>query len=210
MPIPTTCFVDVVLMPIPVWIYLLLVPALFALSHHQRRKRFSPSALLIRSIPRKTWQRTTVLVIYYALLLANILMQTLDIVRLALTDLGIGLLPFIYVGLLLALGLHATNGCWERIENGYWVSANVFLWVGLMAFSAVKTVGLRYMENKGLDRIPSKYPTSDQVLDLAVSSGVYLVLAGLEVGLAFWRRRRIVGGRRSEDRESEDLQSWEK
>lgn len=54
--------------------------------------------------------------------------------------------------------------------------------------SVVKVVGLVKM---GIDgRKGSKYPVSDQVIDVAVMAGVYAVIGILEVVLAFWRVRR--------------------
>jgi hypothetical protein len=54
--------------------------------------------------------------------------------------------------------------------------------------SAVKVAGLVRM---GIDgRKGSKYPVSDQVIDVAVMAGVYAVIALLELGLRFWRASR--------------------
>jgi hypothetical protein len=127
-------------------------------------------------------------VIYYLLLIANILMQTLEIVRLCLIYYGIGLLPFSYVALIIGLILHATNGLFGRIEGRMWSGANTLVWIGLLAMDVVKTAGLVKMENNGIYRTGSKYPMSDQVIDVAVMAGVYLAIAILEVWLGLWRR----------------------
>lgn len=58
---------------------------------------------------------------------------------------------------------------------------------------AVKVVGL---SKEGINgRKGSKYPISDQVIDVAVMAGVYAVIAILELVLGFWRalRRASVG-----------------
>jgi len=117
-------------------------------------------------------------------------MQTLEIVRLCLISFGIGLLPFTYVGLLIGLLLHATNGIFGRIGSWSWIGANVFVWIGLMSMSVVKTVGLVYQQNNGVKRVGSKYPVSDQIIDVAVMAGVYVVLAALELWLGIWRAAR--------------------
>ncbi len=59
------------------------------------------------------------------------------------------------------------------------------VWLGGMAVSIVKVVGLD--REDGL-RKGSKYPMSDQVLDVAVIAGVYGVIAALE--LVTWLLRR--------------------
>jgi hypothetical protein len=115
-------------------------------------------------------------------------MVTLEIVRLSLIYYGIGLLPFSYVALIIGFILHATNGLKGRIERRMWRGANTFVWVGLLAVSVVKTAGLVMMENNGIYRTGSKYPMSDQVIDVGVMAGVYLVIAVLEVWLGLWRR----------------------
>lgn len=61
--------------------------------------------------------------------------------------------------------------------------------------SAVKVVGLSkegIMARKG-----SKYPMSDQVIDIAVMAGVYAVIAILEMVLGFWRALRRASSRES-------------
>jgi hypothetical protein len=115
-------------------------------------------------------------------------MQTLEIVRLCLIYYGIGLLPFSYVALIIGLILHATNGLFGRIEGRMWRGANTLVWIGLLAMDVVKTAGLVKMENNGIYRTGSKYPMSDQVIDVAVMAGVYLAIAILEVWLGLWRR----------------------
>lgn len=118
-------------------------------------------------------------------------MQTLEIVRLELLHFGIGLLPFSYVGLLLGAALHVSSGVRGHIRA--WQVVNAVLWLGGMAVSVVQVVGL---DNEGINgRKGTKYPVSDQVIDVAVMAGVYAVIALLELGLGVWNVKRN-GGRR--------------
>ena len=113
-------------------------------------------------------------------------MQTLEIVRLSLIHFGIGLLPFSYVGLLLGLALHWSRGFQSRIR--FWQAINAVIWVGGMIMAVVKVVGL---VKEGINgRKGSKYPVSDQVIDVAVIAGVYAVIAVLEGVLDVWRAHR--------------------
>jgi hypothetical protein len=122
-------------------------------------------------------------------------MQTLEIVRLELIHFGIGLLPFAYVGLLVAVGLHWTEGVKGRIRG--WQGVNAVIWVGGVAVSAIKVVGL---SKEGINgRKGSKYPISDQVTDVAVMAGVYAVLAILELLLGLWRALRRARACREEE-----------
>ena len=122
-------------------------------------------------------------------------MQTLEIVRLELIHFGIGLLPFAYVGLLFAAALHWTEGVKGRIRG--WQAINAVVWVGGVVMSVIKVVGI---SKEGINgRKGSKYPISDQVIDVAVMTGVYAVLAILELVLGFWRAsRRASAGRGKE------------
>jgi hypothetical protein len=126
---------------------------------------------------------------YYAFILANILMETLEIVRLELINYGIGLSPFVYVGLLGGAFLHFSNGIWGRVP--YWVFANlILLWTGGFVMTIVQVAGLAM---EGLDRKGSKYPLSDQITDVSVIAAVYVVIAALEVVLLVCdgKRRRV-------------------
>lgn len=113
-------------------------------------------------------------------------MQTLEIVRLELLRFGIGLQPFTYVGLILGALLHWSEGARGRIKG--WQAINGVVWMGGVVMSAVQVVGL---SKEGINgRKGSKYPISDQVIDVAVMAGVYAVIAILELVLGFWRALR--------------------
>lgn len=98
-----------------------------------------------------------------------------------------------YAGLLIALLLHWTEGAKGWVKG--WQVVNAVLWIGGMVMSVVKVVGL---SKEGINtRKGSKYPLSDQVIDVAVMAGVYAVLAILEVVLVAWRVKRRKGGQRA-------------
>lgn len=111
-------------------------------------------------------------------------MHTLEIVRLALIHFGIGLLPFAYVGLIAGVMLHWSRGASGRVSA--WLAVNMVIWLGGMTMAIVKVVGLH---KEGDPRKGSKYPMSDQILDVAVIAGVYAVVAVLEAVMGLWRRR---------------------
>ncbi|TVY24712.1 hypothetical protein LHYA1_G006729 [Lachnellula hyalina] len=190
-PIPTTCFVDTIIIPLPVWIALFLLPLLITISLHHRKQNFDPSTAHLRAVAPRSCSFITVHILFYLFIIANILMLTLEIVRLELLHFGIGLLPFSYVGLLLGAGLHASEGFRGHIRG--WQVVNGVLWLGGMVVSIVQVVGLNKEGIHG--RKGTKYPISDQVIDVAVMAGVYAAIALLEVGLGAWSVKRD-GGRR--------------
>lgn len=106
-------------------------------------------------------------------------MCVLEITRLSLAHLGIGLLPFTFVGLLVAAMLRFTDGMGGRVRGWRW--ANLALWVVLAGMNGVK---IAEEVKEGIDtRKGTKYPESDEVIDVSVMVGVYAALAVLEVVL---------------------------
>lgn len=174
-----------VLVPLPIWIALILLLACLAIPN-----RFLVSIIPVEPFrpqrPQRSWPYRVAAGVYYVLIVCNILMHTLEIVRLALIRFGIGLLPFAYVGLVLGGALHWSRGAGGQVPA--WMAVNLLVWVGGMVMSVVKVVGL---DNEGNPRRGSKYPMSDQVLDVAVIAGVYGVIAVLEVVTALWRKRSM-------------------
>ena len=106
-------------------------------------------------------------------------MCILELVRLSLAHLGIGLLPFTLVALITAAAIRFTSGQGGRIYG--WRVLNVGLWVALAVTNGVKIVE-ETKEGTGA-RKGSKYPVADEITDISVMIGVYAVLAFLEITL---------------------------
>ena len=121
--------------------------------------------------------------LYYLLIVAQILMCILEITRLSLAHLGIGLLPFTFVALIVAAILRLTFGLRGRI--GGWRWANLGLWILLAAANSVK-LAEEAKESDGLggsQRKGSKYMVVDELTDVGVMVGVYVAISILEVTL---------------------------
>ncbi|KAI9650763.1 hypothetical protein NHQ30_000790 [Ciborinia camelliae] len=171
------------------------MPILFALGLHHRKTNFNPSTAHLRSNTRPSYKYLVFLIIYYTLIICNILMLTIEIVRLSLIQYGIGLIPFAYIGLFLSAFLFWSEGIQGRIE--WWQSINILIWIGGIVMSVVQVVGLQ--QQFGINRMKgSKYPISDQVTDVAVMAGVYAVIALLELVLVVWRGKRRISAFREE------------
>lgn len=106
-------------------------------------------------------------------------MCVLEIVRLSLAHLGIGLLPFTFFTLIAAAAMHFTNGLGGRVFG--WKYLNMAVWIALAVTNAVK-VAEETKEGTGA-RKGSKYPESDEITDVSVMIGVYAVLVILEGSL---------------------------
>jgi hypothetical protein len=106
-------------------------------------------------------------------------MTALEVARLILADLGIGLLPFVWPAFLIATFLRFSHGGRGRLER-YWI-ASIVLWIFLVVTNVVRLV---QMSQEGVNtRKGTMYPMSDQVTDVAVEVGLYAVLVFVEV----WR-----------------------
>ena len=129
----------------------------------------------------------TLIAIYYLLCLAAVVMTVLEMVRLSVAHLGIGLLPFTPVGILMATVAHALSMRKERLTTVWLV--NAAYWICLAAVDSVKIVEeVREVRAKGdsarglgglVGR--TKYPLGDETTDVGTMIGVYVVLAVLEV-----------------------------
>ena len=115
-------------------------------------------------------------------------MCILEIVRLSITHLGTGLLPFTLVALIAAAVVRFTKGLRGRIYA--WTSLNLALWISLIVMNGVK-IAEETKEGTGA-RKGSKYPVADEITDVSVMIGVYAVLAILEVTLSVWKGMRTV------------------
>lgn len=118
-------------------------------------------------------------ILYHLLLLAQFLMCVLEIVRLSLAQLGIGLLPFVLVSLFVAGLLRYMLIFKRRAQRWRWI--NLGLWVGLAVANSVK---LSQEVKEGItSRKGTKYPVVDEITDVSVMMGVYVALGILEVCL---------------------------
>lgn len=178
----TSCFIDTILIPLCTWLYLLSLVKICMISaifKSRAWKRSSPGDD-ISKLPKghgKVYRASKVL--YGLLVLAQVLMCTLEIVRLSLALIGIGLLPFTYVGLLVAFALRFSQHLRGPIQNWRW--ASLFLWVSLAVTNGVKLSGEL---KEGINsRKGTKYPMIDQITDVAVMIGVFVALGVLEVCL---------------------------
>ena len=106
-------------------------------------------------------------------------MCILEIVRLSLAHLGIGLLLFTLVAIIIAAAMRFTRGLEGRICG--WRYLNLGVWIALAVTNGVKIAGER-KEGMGA-RKGSKYPVVDQITDVSVIVGVYAVLMVLEITL---------------------------
>ncbi|KAL8674196.1 MAG: hypothetical protein Q9168_001405 [Polycauliona sp. 1 TL-2023] len=203
--VPTSCFLDTILVPLCTWLYLAalvvltitgtrLLPRHPSNLPHQKHSRDGKNIPEVETTepvaghpsPRRTKSYKALSVLYFLLLLAQFLMCILEIVRLSLTHLGVGLLPFTFVGLVAAGTVHLTKGLKGRIYA--WRYLNPALWLALLITNAVK-VAQESKEGVGARKV-SKYPVADEITDVAVMIGVYAALALLEIILNVWELKR--------------------
>ena len=185
----TSCFLDTILVPLCTWLYLLGVVVLAAAGARRspgiRRAQKTSEDVEIDGLGHRGHKRSHGIahkafsILYYLLLLAQFLMCVLEITRLSLAHLGIGLLPFTFVSLILAFALHFTRGFRGRVLGWKWANLSVFV-----ALAVTNGVKIAEEVKEGTEqRKGSKYPESDEIIDVAVMVGVYAALAILETVL---------------------------
>ncbi|MCJ1244876.1 hypothetical protein MMC30_002077 [Trapelia coarctata] len=200
----TSCFLDVILVPLCSWLYLILVLTLLfthrPTTSHSHGRAYKEDAALDGTVPynpapprKRSKVQLALTILYTLLLIAQLLMCILEITRLALANLGIGLLPFTLVAILVAGSLHLASfistsrrgrspgvrGSRLGGRRGWTRFANIFLWVSLIIVNVVKIVE---ETKEGVDtRVGTKYPMSDEVIDVGVMVGVYAVFGILEM-----------------------------
>lgn len=178
----TSCFIDTILIPLCTWLYLLFLVKIFvfcAIFKSRAWRRSSPGDNISKLPKRHGKVHRAFKVLYGLLMLVQALMCTLEIVRLSLAPLGIGLLPFTYVGLLVAFALRFSQRFRGPVQKWRWASP--FLWVSLAVATGVKLSG--ELKEGIYSRKGTKYPMIDQITDVAVMIGVFVVLGVLEVCL---------------------------
>ncbi|KAK7049808.1 hypothetical protein VNI00_005238 [Paramarasmius palmivorus] len=161
---PSTCTLDTVIVPLPSF---LLVAAFLLLYLRLLKAKPSPGAT---SYPK--WLHY----VYFILVIAALGMALLEIGRLVVDDLGVGLLPITPVAFFLVLYIlwherRVRTRAMSYLLSGYWL----FLCIVFI----VKTVRLRVLEQH--ESAKSKYPASDQLLDNAVMAGLFAVFFCAEI-----------------------------
>lgn len=108
----------------------------------------------------------------------------MEIARLVIADLGIGLLPFNYIGILLALLVHLANP--RTSSDGStgrpgWATAVFWMVMAIVTGFAAKAAKME--ENMGYKRSGRQelYPIDDVFVDNLTMACVGVVLAGLEI-----------------------------
>ncbi|EPE25309.1 hypothetical protein GLAREA_01221 [Glarea lozoyensis ATCC 20868] len=189
-PLPTSCFTDTMIIPLPTYILVVLLPLLLILAH---LSPIRPSNYAHAKTPR-TCASKTAQIIYYIAILIVALMSLLEIIRLATISYSVALLPLLYPAIILGAYLHWSNGIHGRVRGWRWVNS-VVIWGGGAVVNVVKIAGLA--KEKGVQG-RGGYPLSDQVTDVGVVVGVYVFLVGMEGWFGWVESKRAQGGKERE------------
>jgi len=172
---PQTCTLDTAVVPLPSFFLFVALAANFILSRKKASIRITP----IR------WLHIT----YLVLVGAQIAMTVLELVRLALEDLGVGLLPVNTIGLLCIFVI-----LWRERTAGrtrMMLSILAVYWFFMGIFEAIKTARLHTLEELNPTTTKtSQYPSSDWFLDNAVMLALYFIFCCAECVTLFKARRQ--------------------
>ena len=170
--LPTSCFTDVILVPLASWIYFALLALAFLARRPVRAtfasedaepgtKRAGHSRTRARAVARS--------VAYYFVLLASVAMLSIEVARLSTAGAGVGLLPFLYVAFVAAATVR--TAC--RADVGLRAASAAF-WVVFVVMSAVK------LATVGKEANNSTYPRDHEMTDIGVEIGLAVILALLD------------------------------
>ncbi|KAJ7126999.1 hypothetical protein C8R44DRAFT_110958 [Mycena epipterygia] len=173
---PSTCTLDTAIVPLPSFFLLVALAANFIIS------RKDVASTKIKPVK---WLHIT----YLVLVGAQIAMTILELVRLALEQLGVGLLPINTIGLVCVFIV-----LWRERATGRTRAILLILavyWFFLTIFEAIKTTRLHRLEelNPTTTKI-SQYPSSDWFLDNAVMVALYFIFFCIESVTLFLSRRQ--------------------
>ncbi|KAG9034033.1 hypothetical protein FRB95_013904 [Tulasnella sp. JGI-2019a] len=178
----TSCFSDVILVPLATWIFLVLfVIALFT-DRAKYKSLQHTSSTPSNPPPPSTRPARIYTALYSFLIFAAIAMTALEIARLLAANLAIGLLPFTFIGIIFATAIHFSQGVHGRIP--FWPILNIAYWLLIIIFLAVKIS--EELEQGTHARENSMYKESDQIIDVGTMIGVYAVLAILDAVRIFY------------------------
>jgi hypothetical protein len=175
--LPTQCYFDTILIPLPTWILVLLAFIIFPIFIRRDFVKQFPGWQV-----KKRWWRIALHTVYYFCIAVVMLMESVEIARLVQIEYGIGLLPFVYAGCVIAAVLQASSRGCERLQG--WQIANLLFWILSLAVTSVKLASLgRLSMTSEFRRDETVYSIPHQVNDLAIEVAFFAILAGLEVGL---------------------------
>lgn len=178
-------------MPLPTWVLVLALPAVGLI----RTK--VPSTEVLHANVSRAWVRSGTLGLYYFCVFAVVLMESIEVGRLAKAGLGVGLLPFVYVACALAVAVCAADARvagalgWQR---GWWHEATALFCAMSGIITTVKTIAVEALD--GAARLNTAYPVSDQYTDLVVLAVLYFVLLLVVVAMKYFVRPQAPVNRR--------------
>jgi hypothetical protein len=132
----------------------------------------------------RRWYRILLLVLYFFSVAVVILMETVEIVGLARTGLGIALIPFVYAGYLVAATLQASDGLRGRLKA--WRFVNLLFWTLSACITSAKLAAVTKFGTDGpLARSDTLYAVHHQINNLSILVGFYVLLMLVEIAIAF-------------------------
>ncbi|KDQ19735.1 glycosyltransferase family 8 protein [Botryobasidium botryosum FD-172 SS1] len=156
---PSLCTLDVAVIPLATYLFFVAQIVHICLTC---RARTDSSQLPLKQRPflLPQWAH----IAYFILILAALAMVALEIGRLVISNLGVGLLPVTIVGLLLALALQS----FRADRKVFRAEILLFYWTLLWIFEAIKVSRLSTLVHYYPNKTIAKYPASDQLIDNAV------------------------------------------
>lgn len=189
--LPTSCFLDTVVVPLPTWILLGFLLIILPGRLNPRRQRRASSILKptkpieneraqtmeFDTSPRPAIHTRVLAALYYIIVLAIVAMVSVELAQLSEANFGVGLLPFSYVGLAVVVANRLTwTATATRIENAvFWI---------LFGTALTLKVAAQIVESDEAVAAGSRdvkiYPGGSGIVVVSVMVGLSFALAALE------------------------------
>lgn len=201
--LPTQCFFDVILVPLPTWIYILTLITIMNVVLYRRitgltaraarltKRRSRVSRILLgpadaNAVKNRPWIRSTIIGAYYVVIFVVLGLESVEVARFIQAGLGIGLTPFVYGGCAIAIILRATKGVRNKVPA--WQTASQLFWLVSAIVTVIKAVAIGRMlsfPNERFAREDSVYPTTQQLAVQVMIFIAYMTLLIIESAVQF-------------------------
>lgn len=207
--LPTQCFFDVILVPLPTAIYHVTIATILLTILYRRltgltaraarlqKRRSRVSRVLLgpadaNAVKSRPWVRNSVIAVYYVLVAGVLAAESVEVVRFVQAGMGVGLVPVVYGGCLTAVGLRATKGGGRKGEGRDrvpgWQSASQVFWLVSAVVTLIKAIAVgRMVDFPGgrFARAGERYPAMEQLVVQVVLFVAYFLLLVVETVVQF-------------------------
>lgn len=167
------------------------VTGLTARAARLNKRRSRVSRILLgpadaNAVKNRPWIRNSIVGAYYAFIALVVGLESVEVARFVQSDMGVGLVPFVYGGCAIAIALRATKGFKNKVPG--WQTASQLFWLVSAVVTIIKAVAVGRMltfPDGRFARNDSAYPAMEQLTVQLALFIAYLFLLTTESVVQF-------------------------